>query len=52
MTGLITVINCASVKISVLIQNIFTVGKLAAIAVIVLVGIYRMFGEKLNERLA
>lgn len=39
-TGLITFINCFSVKLATKVQNIFTAAKLIAIAVIIVGGLY------------
>lgn len=45
-SGLLTAINCISVRWAMKIQNIFTVAKLAALAAIVLVGLYHIVTGK------
>lgn len=45
-TGVLTAINCISVKWAMKIQDIFTGAKLLALISIILAGIYHMFAEK------
>lgn len=41
-SGFLTAINCISVKLSMKVQDIFTAGKLLALVMIILAGIYQM----------
>ncbi|KAH8377454.1 hypothetical protein KR093_005585 [Drosophila rubida] len=46
---LLTAINCMSVKVSMKVQDIFTVGKLLALVMIILAGVYYMATGKLDN---
>lgn len=49
LLGLITFINCFSVKLATKVQNIFTAAKLVAIAIIIAGGLYMIGIGKLQK---